>query len=426
MKLMALLGLLLPMLFAVVGKAQNLQTYCYSDPNNFNNVQGLNIDKKYPIASVSKLVTSYWALSTKGPSFTYLTIVHITPVGNDVFDLHIQGSNDPYFGQEKMHYMISKLNEKGITKIRNLTFDEKFIFLREVDIERPPLQEKQGFPWKNYYTSQVGPKKTLAELKKGLLTNNYDKSVKHLASAKIKLLPKVSFTIETIGFLSETQFTTTKTTKSFALRSAPLYRLLKEMNRNSNNFAAVEIFEMLGGKEKFAPFIKKQLGLGPESIEFLEGSGNRAAKEAIYNQATCRALLVIFKDLSLVAQKYALDIQDIVSVMGEEGLVDEGYPYINDANESSGVAKTGTSAAAMTLGGMLNTKPQRTYFMYSVNPTQFTAAKKRASRQIIGSEVRKLSNKFQSSMSELDFKKITFASFDSDSFNEIPAPTNLP
>lgn len=425
MKSLACIGLLLPMFLGIMGQAQTLQSYCYSDPKDFKNIQGLNTDKKFPIASVSKLVTSYWALSTKGPNFTYLSLVHVTPVGNGEFDLHLQGSHDPYFGQEKLHYIISKLNEKGITKIRHLTFDENFIYLKDVDIERNPLKEKSGFPWRNYFVSQVGHNKTLAELKKGL-TDTYSYSVKHLATAGIKLLPRVQFTVKDMNFVESQQFTPTRVTKTFALRSAPLYKLLKEMNRNSNNFAAVEIFKMLGGRENFAAFIKQQLGFGPETIDFYEGSGNRAANQPIYNQATCRALLVIFKSLGDVAQKNSLDIDDIISVMGEEGLVDEGFPYINDNNTGSGVAKTGTSAAAMTLGGMLNTKPQRMYFMYNVNPIQFTAARKRASRAMIGTEVRKLSNKFANSLSDLDYKKASFASFDSNSFNELPAPKRLP
>ena len=178
MKLLALFGLMLPMFLGVQASAQTLQSYCYSDPKDFKIVQGLNIDKKYPIASVSKLVTSYWALATKGPQFKFSSLVHVTPVENGEFDVHFQGSRDPYFGQIKLHYIISKLNEKGVTKIRNLTFDDNFLYMQELDIERPVLKEKKFFPWKNYFTSPVGAKKTLAELNKGL-TENYDNSVKH-------------------------------------------------------------------------------------------------------------------------------------------------------------------------------------------------------------------------------------------------------
>ncbi len=408
-----------PILWGVSASAQTLQSFCYSDPKDFKVVNGLNIDKKYPIASVSKLVTSYWAISTKGPNFKYQTLVHVTPADDGEFDVHFQGSRDPYFGQEKLHYVISNLNQKGVKKVRKLTFDENFIYLRDLDIERDPLKEKTGFPWKNYYVSQVGAMRTLAELKKGL-TDTYSSSLKHLETSRIKLLPKVSFTAKQINFVNSNDFSSTRVTKAFGVRSSPMYQLLKEMNRNSNNFAAVEIFKTLGGREKFAIFIKQQLGLGKDSIDFHEGSGNRVANEPIYNQATCRALLVIFKDLSVIAQKYALDIDDIVSVMGEDGLVDRGYPYINDSNAGAGIAKTGTSAAAMTLGGMLNTKPNRMYFMYNVNPTKFTAAKKRASRAMIGEEVRKLSKQFAQSLSLLEYKKVSFVSFDSTSFDEMP------
>ncbi len=425
MKLGKLIGILIPILIGVMGQAQTLQSHCHSDPRDFKIVRGMNVDKKFPIASVSKLVTSYWALSSKGANYNFLTVVHVTPVENNQFDLHLQGSRDPYFGQEKLHYMISKLNEKGITRIRNLTFDENLLYLRDLDIERDPLKERQAFPWKNYYVSQVGPLKTLKELQLGLV-NTYSSSVTRLNKAGIKLLPKVSFDVKKIFHLRSSEYTTTRVTKSFALRSAPLYQMLKEMNRNSNNFAAVEIFKMLGGRDQFTAFIQQKLGMGKDSIDFYEGSGNRVENAPVYNLATCRALLVIFQDLTQVAQKNALDIDDIVSVIGEDGLVDSRYPYTNDANTNAGVAKTGTSGAAMTLGGMLNTKPHRMYFMYNVNPLQFTEERKRISRKMIGSEVRKLSNQYENFISELDYKKTMFASFDSNSFYEIPAPIALP
>jgi D-alanyl-D-alanine carboxypeptidase len=420
---------ILPFIFSVNAAAKPeapiLQTYCYSDPKNFKNIQGLNIDTKFPVASVSKLVTSYWAISAKGPQFVYLSVVNVTPIGNGEFDLHIQGSHDPYFGQEKLHYMISKLNEKGVTKIRHLTFDENFTYLKELDIERDPTKEHHNFPWKNYYVDPVGPDRTLAELRKGL-TDTYAFSVKRLGAAGVKLLPKVSFSVKDIAYVNSNQFTKAAVTHSYAIRSAPLYKLLKEMNRNSNNFAAVEIFKMLGGREKFAPFIKQQLGLGPDAIDFYEGSGNRAADEPVYNQATCRSLLAVFHELNLVMQKYSLDLDDVVSVMGEEGLVNHGFPYVNDANDGSGVAKTGTSAASITLGGMLNTKPQRMYFMYSVHPPLFIESAKRAARMLIGGYVRALSNKFRDYMTDFGYQKTAFVSFDKSSFDELSMTQKRP
>lgn len=420
---MKLVGLWV-LFFVGVVNAQNFQSYCYSDPNNFSNVQGLQVDKKFPIASVSKLVTSYWALSIKGAQSKFLTSIYVTPAGNDVFDLHIQGSRDPYFGQEKIHYMISKLNEKGITKIRNLTFDENFLYLKLLDTELDfSKTENNAYAWYNYFVSPVGPNRVLSELKNGLL-DNYARSLNHLAKARIKLLPQVSFRVQNMSFLQSNKYFQKTTTKSYVIRSAPLYRLLKEMNRNSNNFVAVEIFKMLGGREKFATFIKQQLGFGPESIVFHEGSGNRVAQAPVYNQATCRTLLTIFRELSRVAQKAQLDIDDVVSVLGEDGLV-QGATYSSDMIDKSGVAKTGSSAAAMTLGGMLNTKPNRLYFMYNVNPIQYVEQNKNVSRKMIGVEVKKLARRFADSLIELDYRKAPFASFDPASFDETFIPTVL-
>lgn len=401
--------------------AQSLQSYCYSNPSNLNLIEGVNIDKKYPIASVSKLVTSYWALSKKGPDYQYLSVVHLTPVGQDQFDLHLQGSRDPYFGREKIHFMISELNKKGITRIRNFSFDQNFLYLKDLDIERDPLKEKGAFPWQNYFLSPVGPRRTLSELQSGLM-DGYVQTVQRMARAKINLVPNARFSVGKFEFKKSSDFTTASVTRSFSLRSAPLYRLLKEMNRNSNNFAAVMIFDALGSASDFAQFIKNELGLGRDAIEFFEGSGNRVADAPVYNSASCRALLLIIRALSEVARKKMLDIDDVVSVMGEDGLVADGFPYTNDLNDKAGVAKTGTTAAAITLGGMLNTQPHRTFFMYNVNPTSFTAQKRRESRNLIGQHVKALTKKFADSLVQLDYKKVLFTSFDDSSFSEIPAP----
>jgi D-alanyl-D-alanine carboxypeptidase len=144
--------------------------------------------------------------------------------------------------------------------------------------------------------------------------------------------------------------------------------MLKEMNRNSNNLAAVEIFNRLGGPVQFSQFIKKDLNLGPEAILFYEGSGNRVASEARYNEASCRALLQIFKSLDSTLTSIKYNISHVVSLVGQEGLVSQGTPYSNDLTYGQVVAKTGTIDVSVTLGGVLNTQPQKTYFMFNVKP----------------------------------------------------------
>ncbi len=75
---------------------------------------------------------------------------------------------------------------------------------------------------------------------------------------------------------------------------------------------------------------------------------------------------------------------------------------------------------------MLNTKPQRMYFMYNVHPIKFTGVRKRTSRAMIGEEVRKLSRQFADSFIEVEYKKVSFASFEPDSFQETLKLAKLP
>lgn len=403
------------LLFFILGflsislRAQTLQSYCHTAPASAQ-VLGQNIDKRLPIASVSKLVTSYWAIKTVGPDFQYTTGVHVTPVSRDLYDLHLEGARDPYFGQEKLHFMISELNKRGIKKIRTLSFDEQFLFLQDLDIVQNPFVKKGNqWVWYNWFRSPMTSQRTYLELQKGWL-KNYPKTFAKAARNKIEFFKNPLFSVNEIKFIGRDDFVPQKNVLNFFIRSTKLIHLLKEMNRNSNNLAAVEIFKLLGGASEFAKFIQTHLKLGSESIQFHEGSGNRVAAEARYNEASCSALLKIFKALDTELQKSRLRLQDVMSVIGEDGLVNQGTPYSHDLTNVQGVAKTGTIDAAITLGGVLNSSPQKIYFMYNVKPK--FPGEARASRQLVGREIKKLAKAYQDSMSELEYENTDFFSFE--------------
>src|SRR5687768_10134846 len=100
---------IIAILFCAGVQAATMSYYCHVLDKAINEtptIQGKNISKAMPIASVSKLVTSYWAIKTLGPDYRFITILHIKKVGEDLYDIHLEGSRDPYFGKESLHYLI--------------------------------------------------------------------------------------------------------------------------------------------------------------------------------------------------------------------------------------------------------------------------------------------------------------------------------
>ncbi len=396
--------------------SQTVQSICHTTPENQNEIIGTHLDKRLPIASVSKLVTSYWALKALGPQFQYSTGIYVQPLGSGQFDLHLRGSRDPYFGQEKLHYLISELNKRGLTQIRNMTFDENFLYLQHLDIENDPLADTaferlaNRWVWFNWYMHPTTIQRTLLELNKGLL-KDYEKTATKAQKNKIQFFKNPKLSVKNLNYIPSHEFTPQSGFLNFSVKSTQLIHLLKEMNRNSNNFAAVEIFNKAGGKDRFSQFIKKDLNLGSESILFIEGSGNRVSERSQYNEASCRALLKVFKALDETLAGLKLNLHHVISVIGEEGLVDQGTNVSGDFTSRKGVAKTGTVDVSISLGGVLNSKPEKIYFMINVKPKHPNA--RRPARNLVGAEIQKIAKKYSNSISEFFYRDTDFISYDS-------------
>ncbi len=70
-------------------KSVNLSSSCTSTDGK--TIKGLRTDDLYPIASVSKVFTSYWALKTYGVDYRFITKVHLAKVEGE-WQAHIEGS----------------------------------------------------------------------------------------------------------------------------------------------------------------------------------------------------------------------------------------------------------------------------------------------------------------------------------------------
>ncbi len=392
---------------------------CYVPLNDPNNIKGENIDERLPIASVSKLITSYRAIKEKNLSYRFQTVFYLSQVGDSLYDLHIQGSRDPYFGAERMHYTISELNKRRITKIRNLTFDENFKFFWSIDDKEKNKSLAGGF----YVAQDPVPEKVKSQLKAFYFIEGYEETFKRALKNDIKMIENPKFSVQSIQFLSRNDFKyePIRMSNTFVVNSTPLVNLLKEMNRNSNNHAANQIFEHLEAEKKFSQFLIESLNLDMKSVLMLNGSGDRVDTSSgpKYNEASCVAMLKILIDLhkTLVEQKSSL--AKVATVIGSN----EGTAtalYNTNITFDAVIAKTGTVDPAVTLGGLASTEKGLVFFMFNMK-TEGTAQSWNAGRAAIKKKLLELLNSFDGGVS-LNARAFSFISFDNKSFSELDIP----
>ena len=328
-------------------------------------LQGSNYLEKFEVASVSKVMTSQWAIRVLTADYRYRTHIQVVPVSSDVVDVHLIGGGDPYFNAWQFQYMVAQLNEKGIKKIRTLSFDENFKF----KIENRDFRTSSKIDWKPGEPSPGFIQTQLQAMVKGLYYQyaNFRNRVKIAES--IDLPKKLTLQVTEVKFVKSSEYGATSQAKSFVMESLPLHELLKEMNRNSNNYAANIIFENLGGAKAYAEYVKT-LKLDENSIEFINGSADSligADGKAMYNRASCAAVLTIVAKLFVDMRKQGKQILDVLAVAGNDSRLGEYSTlgtYSTEATRNSLAAKTGSVCPAITLAGLFKSKDGIVFFGY--------------------------------------------------------------
>lgn len=332
-----------------------LNSMCYVLGQPGSQVQGERTEEPFEIASVSKVVTAYWAFQRLGPYFRFNTPIHVTPVGENLYDVHIQGARDPFWGRQMTHFLFSELTKKGVTRIRRLSFDEHFIFR-----------------W-NVVSDFVEPSNpTPAEITKAVrrhityLSTEYSTTRREAEARKIKMSGSVSLRVTSVVPLAKLKFAPKANTTTYQLKSAPLYRYVKEMNVVSNNHVADHIFDYLGGSEQFKRFIRQDMNMNSDDIHFVNGSGNsligkddRGALVKEYNKASCSSMIRILIKMDADLKADQLEMKDVLAVSSsDQGTLSPRFDSI--PNILAG--KTGTVDPAITLAGVVSTAQGDVYF----------------------------------------------------------------
>ncbi len=408
----AVLGFLVFSLIAPAVFAVKMGSKCFLLDKEGAQIEGIGLNEKYEIASVSKVMVSYWAVKKVGAGGRYKSTVYVHQVDRNLADVHIEGSKEPYTGHQMLQFLVGELNRQGIRKIRTLSFDENFKY--KTDVRTDSLDKR----FRDHLDSPTSSE-SISYLRNSLrnIHSNYA-SLKQLAKSVhgMNLPSLLSLTVQDFKFQTKDHFDQQSFEKAYVYRSAPLQVLLKEMNRNSNNYVANKIFESLGGADEFARFMKEELSLGQDSIEFVNGSGDRYEPSSEkYNKASCNAVVITVRALHHELHSQGKKIQDILAVAGgdsRDGLSTLTKGYSTSNTEQVLVAKTGTVGPGVSLAGVMSTE-EGDYFFGMITRTSNSAAEWHQAHGMIRTELSNFLRKHK--RDPVNYHAKSFLPFDSQS-----------
>lgn len=342
-----------------VSTTQGKHGFCYTEPKD-KTIEGSNVDGKVRLASVTKLLTSYWAIKRLGPDYRFKTeITYDRSTGR----MHIDGDSDAFFGFRRLHFLISELNQRGINEIRELSLGKKFAYFRGID---------QKANYHAEYISGIDRDLQVKNLKAGLNVgswtrsqeSSYESTYSEAKDRGLGMIPlnKLSLKVNEVQFVNSNPLRGAAQVETLVSQSPPLRDYLKYINMFSINYPADLLFDFLGGERAFAAFIKKDLGLTADQIKIYEGSGlPRHSPDRLDGYSTCRSVVQIMTSMEKQLQEYGYDLKDVMMIAGvDRGTL--GAAYATETMKASTVAKTGTINSAITLSGYINTEEGKVFF----------------------------------------------------------------
>lgn len=399
---------------AIVKKHSNYKlsskpAYCEMKDDVNGNVKGYNNDILMPIASVSKVFTSFWAIKKLGPDFRFITKVYITPTTTNHYNVHLEGSKDPYFSYEKIYLLLSELNKKGVKNIDQLTFDEN-LRVNLLVRSKPDL---------SLYSS-VSSLQTKYSLENVLQKHKVNNGVKlfgvNWSAASQIVLPKLNYDIRTIELLKKSSFEVSESTKTFVMKSDILKHYLKDLNIYSNNYSAGVLWEVLGGKDKFDKFMQQELGYNKDEYIFHTGSGLPITNEngtREDNLATCNTVINVLNDFDSYLNSLNLGLKDILQISGYDNGTLRAYNW-NETLSKAVSAKTGTVNVGIGLAGYVSTQDGNYYFGTFFRIHQGSTAERTEAKKIRDNTVTQLIRE-HNGKKEIQFSSYKFITFDRES-----------
>ncbi len=364
----------------------NTGAFCYVVEGG--QVQGVNADQPVRIASVMKLMTTFWALETYGgPNARLKSTIHYRAATGE---LHIEGSRDPFVNRDRFLLLLSDLNRLGIKSVNRLTVDTNFRI--GLELFNPAFNLSEGHAAKS--TSIVSPHDLLDMFN----TKNWFESRKSYYAKlrrnneSLNLVPEISFEVSRTNVYTGNPLAGQPGVVKFEFQSAPLGEYLKKLNILSVNPAADELFWSLGGPAGFKNFLERSYEMGASAEDVNTGSGlpfydpNRDD-----TSMSCSAVVRLIRRMDAnLEQKYGKDLADVMMI---SGIDTEPGATFNDGSGSL-IVKTGTltapGAVAKNLAGVMQTTEGEVYFGIFLNGPGSNSGNVRSALSKLASKYRRV------------------------------------
>lgn len=330
-------------------------SYCEILDNQKNSYSGMRDLSLQPLASLSKVITTAWALEKLGADFRFQSEIYLQPINEvGLYDVYLRTNLDPVINIEKLLYFISQMNARGVRQIRNLIIDENTrIFL---GVLSNPHIELENTP--------ISPAESIENLQLIFNSKNWAEKTK---VAKANLLAWAAKTGRSVSLPEQFAVTNVLYRKAKEVKlqdysdkvvvlSAPLFKYIKNINVNSNNYLADALFSYLGGVGSFKEFQKNQLALAENDLQVFTGSGLSDSSKGFRrdNLGTCFSVIKVLGFFKNKASQAQLNLGALLlnPSLDEDGTFDADSSYQNAV-----VLKTGRlfEVAALNLAGFVST-----------------------------------------------------------------------
>jgi D-alanyl-D-alanine carboxypeptidase/D-alanyl-D-alanine-endopeptidase (penicillin-binding protein 4) len=331
--------------------------FCYAIDDG--TVQGINQDRPVKIASVMKVLTTFWAVEKLGPNYRFRTRIYIQ-AGNK--EMHVEGARDPFFDRQRLFLLLADLNKLGFKDMNRVTFDENFRFdMQALDFTRNPKYAHT----EAHVMGSLAARDIKTKMSDALNTAQWakDRKVLYTQVAKHSASPTfpagVVFKAASVDVVPSNPLAGKPGVKVYDVESAPLKMYLKEMNILSINPIADEMFATLGGADSFRAFMKEKYGMGTEFAGVYSGSGLPTHGVRHDTTVSCSAVVRLIRRMDLdLESKYKLDLADVMMISGTD--VPQGATF-SDGSRAL-IVKTGTVNGAKNLAGVEETSAGEVYF----------------------------------------------------------------
>lgn len=372
---------ILSCLLGLSAHALKLQSACYYNVST-NQHADIDPNKRIEIASLSKILTSHWAIAKLGLNHRFITKLHVIPVDGTRYDLHFEGGFDPVFSRDRLQYVIALLNNNKISQLRNITFDENFIFIDNLAL----VASSNSYP---HDPNSARTKNNLAQALSKYVNSYSQTRRRAMELYRLNLPETIKLKYSSLAYQSKESFQADSVSNEriIEIQSVPLKEILFEMNQHSNNHIADFLFQYLGSTKNYVTFVQANLNTDLQNFDIRNGSGNPIRdleEKKFYNSASCSMIIEALLSTQILLAKSNLGLEAIYATAGaysdpaSKGPVSSNYS--SAVTDHAVIAKTGTIDPTIGLAGSLLTRNGDILFaiLYGTRgPSEWKAARRK-------------------------------------------------